>query len=136
MTFGGGASFDEATFLDRAGFSRATFRGYAWFGGAAFHERAGFGQTTFRSGAGFGGVIFDGRAVFGEATFYGRAWFRGVSFGQTRQFGPLLAHRGLVLDDVQFTQPVQIEVGSAALCCRRARFAGGAQFRLRWARVC
>ena len=135
VTFSGGAWFDEATFLDRAGFSRATFRGYAWFGGATFHDRAGFSQTTFRRGAGFGGAAFRGRAVFDEATFHGRAWFRGVSFGQTRRFGPLLAHRGLVLDDVQFDQPVQIEVSSTALCCRRARFAGGAQFRLRWAHV-
>ena len=134
-TFGGGAWFDEATFLDRAGFSRATFSGYAWFGGATFHDRAGFGQTIFRSDAGFGGAAFHGRAVFDEATFRGRAWFRGVSFGPTRRLGPVLAHRGLVLDDVQFAQTVQIEVSSTALCCRRARFAGGAQFRLRWARV-
>ena len=134
-TFGGGAWFDEATFQDRAGFSRATFSGYAWFGGATFRDRAGFGQTTFCGGAGFGGATFQGRAVFDEATFRGRAWFGRVSFGQTRRLGPLLAHRGLVLDDVQFEQPVQIEVSSTALCCRRARFAGGAQFRLRWARV-
>ena len=73
--------------------------------------------------------------MFDEATFRGRAWFRGVSFGPTRLLGPVLAHRGLVLDDVQFAQTVQIEVSSTALCCRRARFAGGAQFRLRWARV-
>jgi hypothetical protein len=135
VTFGGSAWFDEAAFLDRAGFSRATFGGYAWFGGATFHDRAGFGQTTFRGDAGFGGAVFHARAVFDEVTFRGRAWFGGVSFGQTRRLGPLLAHRGLVLDDAQFAQPIQIEVSSTALCCRRAQFAGGAQFRLRWARV-
>jgi hypothetical protein len=134
-TFRSGAWFDEGTFRGRAGFSRATFNGYAWFGGATFRSRAGFGQTTFRCGAGFGGATFRGRAVFDEAVFHGRAWFSSVSFEQTRQFGPLLAHRGLVMDGVQFAQPVQIEVSSTALCCRRARFAGGAQFRVRWARV-
>jgi hypothetical protein len=40
-----------------------------------------------------------------------------------------------VLDEVQFAQPVQIEASSTGVCCRRARFPGGAQFRLRWARV-
>jgi hypothetical protein len=43
--------------------------------------------------------------------------------------------QGLVLDDVQFAQPVQIEVSSTGMCCRRARFPGGVRFRLRWARV-
>ena len=58
-----------------------------------------------------------------------------MRFEQARQFGPLLVYRGLELDDVQFTQPVQIEASSTGVCCRRARFPGGVQFRLRWARV-
>jgi hypothetical protein len=40
-----------------------------------------------------------------------------------------------VLDDVRFAQPVQIEASSTGVCCRRARFHGGVQFQLRWARV-
>ena len=36
---------------------------------------------------------------------------------------------------MQFAQPVQIEVSTTGVCCRRARFPGGVQFRLRWARV-
>ena len=39
------------------------------------------------------------------------------------------------MDGVQFAQPVQIEASSCGLCCRRARFLGGVQFRLCWARV-
>jgi hypothetical protein len=41
----------------------------------------------------------------------------------------------LILDEVRFAQPVQVEVSSTGVCCRRARFPGGVQFRLRWARV-
>ena len=36
---------------------------------------------------------------------------------------------------MRFAQPVRIEVSTIGLCCRRALFPGGAQFRLRWARV-
>ena len=68
-------------------------------------------------------------------TFKRDARFDGAMFEQARQFGPLLAYRGLVLDNVQFAQPVRIEVSSTGVCCRRARFPGGVQFRLRWARV-
>jgi hypothetical protein len=47
----------------------------------------------------------------------------------------VLAHRGLNLDAEQFVLPVQIEASTIGLCCRRARFPSGVQFRLRWARV-
>jgi hypothetical protein len=40
-----------------------------------------------------------------------------------------------VLDDARFEQPVQIEVSTMGVCCRRAQFSGGVQFLLRWARV-
>ena len=116
-------------------FGGATFTGDAGFGGATFTGGAGFGGATFTGDAGFDGATFTGDARFDGATFKRRAGFAGARFEQARQFGPLLAHRGLVLDDVQFAQPVQIEVSSTGVCCRRARFAGGVQFRLRWARV-
>jgi len=61
--------------------------------------------------------------------------FNFARFEQARHFGPMLADRRLDLDQVQFAQPVQIEVSTTGLCCRRARFPGGVQFRLRWARV-
>jgi uncharacterized protein YjbI with pentapeptide repeats len=138
------ARFEEATFTGNAWFEEATFKRYARFGGATFDD-AWFGGATF-TGAWFGGATFTGDAAFEQATFTGDAWFggatfkwragfQGVKFEQARQFGPLLAYRGLVLDEVHFAQPVQIEVSSTGVCCRRARFPGGAQFRLRWARV-
>jgi Pentapeptide repeats (9 copies) len=119
-----GCQFGGATLTGDAGFNGATFTGYPWFDGATFTGDAWFDRATFTGGA-----------LFGGATFKRRAGFAGARFEQARQFGPLLAYRGLVLDEVQFAQPVQIEVSSTGMCCRRARFAGGVQFRLRWARV-
>jgi hypothetical protein len=67
--------------------------------------------------------------------FRGRAEFGRTGFEQAREFGPLLAYRGLVLDDVYFAQQVRIEVSTSGVCCRHARFPAGVQLRLRWARV-
>jgi hypothetical protein len=92
--------------------------------GQLFHRVASFGRAIFRGNVGFGDVEFRQIARFDR-----------VTFERTRQFGPLLAHRGVVLDEVQFAQPVRIEISTTALCCRRAQFPAGVQFRLRWARV-
>ncbi|MFD8087720.1 pentapeptide repeat-containing protein [Kitasatospora sp. NPDC059722] len=153
----GDAWFEEATFSGDAHFGAVTFSGIAWFGGATFSGDAYFGGATFSGVTWFNGATFSGDADFGGATFSGDADFSGATFSgiapfsgaifrrtgrferarfeHTRQFGPLLAHRGLVLDEAQFMQPVQIEVSAIGLSCRRARFPGGVQFRLRWARV-
>jgi hypothetical protein len=136
VTFTGEAFFDfGATFASDAVFGGATFNRETWFGGATFKGRAGFGGVTFNGNAAFEGATFTGDVGFDGATFKGRASFGGARFEHARQFGPLLAYRGLILDDVQFAQPVQIEVSSTGVCCRRARFPGGVQFWLRWARV-
>ena len=139
-TFSAGARFDQVSFARRAIFDEATFARGAGFVGATFtgdadFGTAEFGKADFTGGAEFDGATFSGRAWFHGATFGGPAGFGGVSFGQARQFGPLLASQGLVLDDVQFAQPVQIEVSSTRMYCRRARFPGGVQFQLRWACV-
>jgi len=156
-TFSGDADFGQATFEGVAHFYRATFKGNAYFNGATFSGDAYFASATFShearfseatlSNANFAGATFKGDwawfleatftgdAGFGKATFERGARFDGAKFEQARQFGPLLAHQGLVLDEVQFAQPVRIEVSSNAVCCRRARFPGGVQFRLRWACV-
>jgi uncharacterized protein YjbI with pentapeptide repeats len=105
-------------------FDRATFQSYARFERASFHGAAEFSLATFQGDAGFE-----------EATFQGEAGFLGATFERARQVGPLLAYRGLRLDDAQFAQPVQIEASTIGVCCRRARFAGGVQLRLRWAHV-
>jgi uncharacterized protein YjbI with pentapeptide repeats len=133
-TFQRDAVFDDATFQGVAQFSEVTFHNAA-FGGATFQRDAVFDDATFQGDAGFGGAIFQGRAVFGAATFQGRAVFDRATFERAQQFGPLLAHRVLNLDAVQFAQPVQIEASTTRVCCRRARFPGGVQFRLRWANV-
>jgi hypothetical protein len=134
-TFSGDAWFSRAAFDGDAQFDGATFNRDAQFGGATLTGNADFDRATFNRDAHFDGVTFSGDAGFGGATFKRRAGFTGVRFEQARQFGPLLAYRGLILDEVQFAQQVQIEVSSTGVFCRRARFAGGVQFRLRWARV-
>jgi Pentapeptide repeats (9 copies) len=156
-TFRGDTEFEEAAFQGEARFVEAKFEGLARFGWTVFHGEAKFVGATFRGDtefeeanfqgdAGFGRATFQGNAGFRRATFQGNAAFHAVefrhearfnlvSFERTRRFGPLLARRGLVLDDVLFAQPVEIEVSTIGLCCRRARFPAGVQFRLRWARV-
>ncbi|MFF3069191.1 pentapeptide repeat-containing protein [Kitasatospora sp. NPDC057936] len=134
-TFSHDAGFGYAAFPGNAWFDGATFTGDAWFDGATFSAKAHFRNATFSGKANFDGAMFSGDARFGGAIFRRPGRFERVRFEQTRQFGPLLAHRGLMLDEAQFMQPVQIEVSTIGLSCRRARFPGGVQFRLRWARV-
>jgi hypothetical protein len=140
-TFQGNAEFDGVTFDLEAGFDRATFQGFALFRLATFEGDALFDQATFQDDALFDQATFkqdamlSGTTLFSGTTFQGAAWLNEATFERARQVGPLLAYRGLGLDDVQFAQPVQIEASTIGVCCRRARFAGGVQFRLRWARV-
>jgi uncharacterized protein YjbI with pentapeptide repeats len=144
--FQGEARFVEARFEGLARFGWTVFRGLASFAGATFRGDAGFEKASFQGDTWFWGVTFQRDAEFGKATFQGNARFddvefrrdarfRRVSFEGTRRFGPVLAHRGLVLDEANFTEPVRIEVSTTGICCRRARFPAGVQFRLRWARV-
>jgi uncharacterized protein YjbI with pentapeptide repeats len=144
--FSGEADFSEVAFSGTAEFSDATFSGLAWFGDATFSGQAKFHAVTFSGDAGFvdatfyreawfKGATFSGDARFSEVVFHRRAMFEAARFEQTRQFGPVLAYRGLVLDGAEFAQPVQIEVSTTGLCCRRARFQGGAQLRVRSALV-
>jgi uncharacterized protein YjbI with pentapeptide repeats len=134
-TFTGGAVFAGATFTGGAVFAGATFISDAEFREATFTGRADFLGATFTRRAEFWAAIFSGDVSFRGVTFTHRANFMRTRFEQARKFGPLLAYRGLVLDDAQFAQQVQIEVSATGLCCRRARFPAGVQFRLRWARV-
>jgi hypothetical protein len=146
VTFNGHTRFDKATFNGEARFDKATFNGNVEFYKATFNRNAKFYRATFNGNAAFGTATFKGDAEFYSATFGGGAWFsraiferragfEGVMFYQADQFGPLLAYRGLVLDNVQFAQLVRIEASTTGVCCRQARFPGGVQLRLRWARV-
>ena len=135
VTFRGAAQFDDATFEAGAEFEGVTFRD-AEFRGVTFERSPDFHGATFKGRAHFARAIFRGsEPLFPQVTFKGVARFGDASFEQTRRFGPLLAHRGLVLDGVHFMQPVAIEASTIGLCCRKARFLGGVQFRLRWAAV-
>jgi hypothetical protein len=134
-TIHGGAGFYEVTFQGGAEFVGATFHGDAGFGGVTFHGNAWFDEVTFHGNAWFYGATFQRGAGFDGATFQRGAGFVGATFEQAREFGPLLAYRGLELDKVQFAQPVQIEASTIGVRCGGARFAGGVQFLLRWARV-
>ena len=122
--FSGIAEFVNTTFTGLANFSDATFARDAWFNMITFGDEATFTKASFGSGA-----------EFFKADFSNSAWFDGVKFEEARQFGPLLTGQKLILDNVQFAQPVRIEASAVGLCCRQARFAGGVQFRLRWAHV-
>lgn len=156
-TFQDLAKFAEATFHGRAGFSTSTFhhpidfdgaiiRGWASFDGATFHKGATFEEATFQGRADFRGATFRAWANFGEATLHGEAMFAGAAFHREARFdgatfqraqylGPMLVRKALLLDDAVFQERVQIEVSAAAVCCRRTRFLGGVQLRVRWAQV-
>ena len=131
--FGGMAVFGQAAFKRDAGFAGAVFRGPAWLGGASFGVDVWFDRAVFHRYAGFERTVFSVDAWFGEVTFHGLASFREANFPKARQIGPVLAHRGLVLDAVSFGSSVAIEASTCGLCCRGARFARGVQFRVRWA---
>jgi uncharacterized protein YjbI with pentapeptide repeats len=135
VTFQGDAEFAGATFEANTTFEVATFQSTAWFDKVAIQGNAEFDAVTVQGDAWFRGATFQGDATFGWVTIQGNARFLRATFERARQFGPLLASRGLNLDGVQFAQPVRIEASTISMSCRRARFPGGVQFWLRWADV-
>jgi len=134
-TFEGHLNFNGATIQGSAEFGGATIRGNAIFNWATFQGSADFSGVTFQGDAEYRSATFQGNARFNDATFQGDAKFDGAMFGRANQFGPLLAHQRLNLDNVQFAQLVRIEASTISLCCRGGQFPGGVQFRLRWAGV-
>jgi hypothetical protein len=157
--FHGDASFGSTVFHEAATFEWAAFQGPADFHEAVFGGYAYFRMAQFQSYAAFWGAKFDADVWFAQADFRGvfdlahvvitgGALLNGAVFEEARQIGPLLIRcegmdlrvpvsysEGLVMDRAQFRQPVRIEVSTPYLRCRGARFAGGAQFRLRWAQA-
>ena len=98
-------------------FARTTFDGDADFSWATFNDYAGFRDATFCVGAGFD-----------DATF---KRLRGVRPRQVRGSSPVrppTGPPGAGAGRREFVQPVQIEVSTTGVCCRQARFPGGAQF--------
>lgn len=115
-------------------FVGATFTGDARFDGATFTREAGFDGATFTGEAGFAGVTFTRNAWFDGATFTGDARFTGATFTRRALLGPLSADR-LVLDRASFAQRSIIEAETGAFSADDTRFDGGAELRLRYARV-
>ena len=74
-----------------------------------------FDWAIFTGVAEFSEATFTGDAVFGGVVFKGPAELAKVRFEQARQFGPLRAYRGLVLDDVQLRKRCSVPSSSAAL---------------------
>jgi uncharacterized protein YjbI with pentapeptide repeats len=134
-TFQSTAEFQGANLQGMAGFEEATFQGMAGFEEASFQGDARFVQASFQGDARFAQASFEHDAAFDRAIFEHPVNFDRASFERAEQLGPVLAYRGLILDRVQFTRPVQIEAAAVGLCCRGTGFPGGVQFRLRWARV-
>ncbi len=134
-TFKGDTGFWETTFGDNAQFNVVSFRGETWFERATFQGSAQFEDATFQCDVLFGSATFQGVTNFAGTIMRRKADFTAASFEHAPQLGPILAFRGLDLNDVHFSEPVTIEVSTPDLRCRWARFSGGVQFRLRWARV-
>ncbi|MEU0368673.1 pentapeptide repeat-containing protein [Streptomyces sp. NPDC006283] len=144
--FKGTAWFSAVEFCDDAGFPRAKFGGDARFDGARFHEQARFrwvefggdaefNQAAFGRDARFSGARFGGDARFLGAKFQGNAWFDRAVFGHASAVGPLVCEGELILSEAVFGVAVTIEAATAALTCRRTRWASTAALRLRYAGV-
>ena len=116
-------------------FGTTTFNSLAIFQQVTFNGDVTFGYCTFKGDASFYLLTFNGSTLFGKTIFNGDASFGRVRFQKLHEFGPLLAYRGLDLDDTHFAEWVQIEASTPRMSCRRTRFPGGVQFRLRWACV-
>jgi len=135
-TFHGDAHFDMVTFQGNAWFDGATFRGGALFHIVAFQRMAVFREATFHSHyVGFRATTFGSDTIFDKATFHGYALFDKATFQQTRQLGPMLVRKSLLLRQAVFHQRAQIEIAAAAVCCQQARFPAGVQLRVRWAQI-
>jgi uncharacterized protein YjbI with pentapeptide repeats len=134
-TFKGDAHFDMVTFQGNAWFDRATFHGTALFHVVSFQRMAVFGGATFHRYVGFRAATFHSDTVFEGATFQRSALFDKATFQRTRQLGPMLVRKSLLLRQAVFHERAQIEITAAAVCCQQARFPTGVQMRVRWAQI-
>jgi uncharacterized protein YjbI with pentapeptide repeats len=134
-TFKGDAAFDMVTFQGNAWFDRATFGGRALFHVVTFQWMAVFREATFHRYVGFRAATFQSDTIFAGATFLGSALFDKATFHRTRQLGPMLVRKSLLLRQAIFHEQAQIEIAAAAVCCQQARFPAGVQLRVRWAQI-
>jgi uncharacterized protein YjbI with pentapeptide repeats len=129
------ATFYDVTFRGHSNFDSASFQGDTVFDGATFHGDTGFDQVTFQGDTTFARATFQGDTGFDGATFMERVGFLDATFERARQLGPMLVRGSLGLDGALFRERIRIEVSSATLFCRQARFLAGVQLRVRWAYV-
>jgi hypothetical protein len=144
--FGDGVSFREAQFGTNSGFHRASFGDRTWFSAAkfgsgtnftsaSFSGHAGFSDTGFSGTVKFDDVTFCGRVRFDRATFHGRASFRLSTFERARNFGPVIAHGLLTLEQASFIEAATIQVCANRLALVRASFPEGVELQVRFAEV-
>lgn len=142
----GTAWFDEATFKDDAEFTGASFKNGALFGSVTFAELAMFESAEFEGFAEFGSAVFKGNAGFDETTFKHDVWFNGAvfkshagfvraKFVEADRFGPLVCADLMELSGATFGGPVTLEFAARRLVCRRTRWTGTAEIRLRYTTV-
>jgi uncharacterized protein YjbI with pentapeptide repeats len=134
-TFKGDAAFDLVNFEGNAWFDKATFGGRALFHVVSFQRMAVFREAAFHRYVGFRAATFHSDTVFAGATFQDSALFDKATFQRTRQLGPMLVRKSLLLRQAVFHERAQIEIAAAALCCQQARFPAGIQMRVRWAQI-
>lgn len=133
--FGSNAWFIKAKFVENAGFGQAEFDGVTWFNWVVFGGDARFGGVVFGGDASFSGARFGGDARFSGAEFGGNARFMESVFECASAVGPLACKGVLDLSEAVFGTAVTIEATTAALLCRRTRWASTAALRLRYALV-
>lgn len=135
VAFGEDASFRRVTFAARAQFANARFDRKASFSEATFRGGARFALADFSTDADFDQATFTGQVSFDRATFQGRASFRLATFEHARNFGPVVVHGLLVLDETSFLRAANVQVSALQLSAARAVFPDGIDLRVRWAEI-
>ncbi|MEU4826931.1 pentapeptide repeat-containing protein [Actinomadura sp. NPDC023710] len=118
--FTGTARFDEAKFVEEAGFGGARFKGNVKFSKTQFGGTASFDAAKFDDEVGFDRAQFDGSAWFDEACFGKDAWFGSAQFNGPTWFEDNQFYAGAWFDEVVFNETIRF---------RGARFNGDAGFR-------
>jgi uncharacterized protein YjbI with pentapeptide repeats len=133
VTFQGAFRFNRARVQDLAQFAEASFVDTAQFDESNLIGMASFRQTNFAKEVTFNGTTFADGLTFSSTIFWHSAYFVEAKFEEARVIGPVVAYKRLSFDHATFTRRVEIQASTAALCCRRTRFLGGAYLRTRWA---
>ncbi|MFE6843585.1 pentapeptide repeat-containing protein [Streptomyces sp. NPDC057686] len=132
---GGDAGFDRMKVAGRAVFDRAAISGDARFFGAEVGGFLSFDHAEVGADAVFDRGKFTLGASFRGVKAGGNVSFRGAVFESAAVIGPLVCARTLTLSEAEFRAMATIEAATAAVHCRRTRWASAAALRLRYAVV-